>query len=468
MNGQTTRTLCWAILAAMLSGAAAYYYPWPQNEQQRSQVNQPLFEEFEDKRVSFIEIEQYNSDLQSLERLNLQRRGERYLFPGFDNFNADNIQQISGAIGSLRKTVLDVISDKVEDHTRFGVVDPQEFQSTSNRSYLGKKITLQDSNRGVIASLIVGLSPDDAAKQDQRYVRIEGQPSVYLVEFDDRFLTSKFADWVDKNLLRLDPQLNAPDKIVVENFRIDPEKLGENPPVRNSLYRATLELGPRSFPLRSLEVESNGEWKKTTPDQAQISKLESGLVDLGSFPLVKARRIDKEIIPLLKKPYAPAKPEQLEGLTKQGFRLVEPGNPVDMVSTGGRIEVFTNANVRISVLLGNFENTNQTRSKLARWALILAQPDLTKIKKPEPPKPAEGQELTEEQKAEAARADRDYQQAIAKAEQIAESLNSVHSAWLYSIDEEAFTKMRPELTAEAPNSLARPPEDASPAKTDDK
>ncbi len=49
MNGQTTRTFCWAILAAMLSGVAAYYYPWPQNEQQRSQVNQPLFEEFEEE-----------------------------------------------------------------------------------------------------------------------------------------------------------------------------------------------------------------------------------------------------------------------------------------------------------------------------------------------------------------------------------------------------------------------------------
>ncbi len=462
MNGQTTRTLFWAALAAVLSSVAAYYYPWPQNEQQRSQVNQPLFEEFEDKRVSFIEIEQYNSDLQSLERLNLQRRGERYLFPGYDNFNADNVQQISGAIGSLRKTVLDVISDKVEDHTRFGVVDPQEFQSTSNRSYLGKKITLQDSNRGVIASLIVGLPPDDAAKQDQRYVRIEGQPSVYLVEFEDRLLTTKFADWVDKNLLRLDPQINAPDNIVIENYRIDPEKLANNPPVRNNLYRATFERGARSFPLRSLEAETNGEWKKFTPDQTQTAKLESGLVDLGSFPLVKVRRIDKEIIPLLKKPYEPAKPEQLDGLAKQGFRLAEPANPIDMVSTGGRIDVFTNANLKISILLGNFENTNQTRSKLARWALILAQPDLAKFKKPDPPKPVGGQELTEEQKAEAARADRDYDQALTKAKQIADNLNTVHSSWLYSIDEEAFTKMRPEITTAATQNKAPPSENTPP------
>ncbi len=448
MKSQTLQTLLWGIMAAVTSAIAAYYYPWPQFEKLQSQINQALFEEFEDRKVNVIQVERFNPDLQSLERVTLQRRGERYVFPGYDNFNADNVKRIADAIGSVKKKVLDVISDKVEDHSRFGVVDPQDFQSTTNKSHVGRKITILDSNRGTLASLIVGLPPDDPSKQNQRYVRIEGQPNIYLVEFDDSILSSRFADWVELNLLRLG-LLDTPVQIVNDNYRINPEDLQKEPVPVGRLYEATFAISDKNtFPLTELKFGKGAELVAVEANESQISFLEQGLAVLAKFPLVKVRRVDKDLLPVLRRPDKVADKAVYATLEKFGY--VPPSSqaaPSDLLSSGGRIDILTKGNVRISILAGNLENTDQTRSKLCRWALILAQPDLSQAKRPAQPTADEENAMSEEQKLELARARRDYEQLEAQARQIAENLNSIHSGWLYSVDEEFFTKLRPEISA---------------------
>jgi hypothetical protein len=450
MKSQTLQTVIWGGLAAVLSALAAYFYPWPQFEKLQGQVNQPLFDEFEDRKVNVIVVEQFNPDLQSLERITLQRRGERYVFPGFDNFNADNVRRIAEVIGSVKKKVLDVISDKVEDHSRFGVVDPQDFQSTTNRGQLGKKVSILDSNRGTLASLIVGLPPDDLSKQNQRYVRIEGQPNIYLVEFDDRVLSPRFADWVDPNLLRLG-LLDTPTQVVNDNYRIEPSSLNENPIPIGWLYQATFALSDRNtFPLNSLKFEQNGRLVPVEPNESQLSFLEQGLGSIANFPLVKVRRVDKDLAQILRRADKANPSADYESLEKFGFvPPTEMATPSELLAVGGRIEIMTRGNVRISVLAGNLETTNQTRSKLCRWVLILAQPDLSSVSQPTQPTAEEEAAMSEEQKVELARARRDFEQKENQAKQLAENLDALHAGWLYSVDEDFFTRIRPEISSSA-------------------
>ncbi len=54
-----------------------------------------------------------------------------------------------------------------------------------------------------LASLIIGEGVKDDV--EQRFVRIPGQDVVYAVKIDPEKLSTKFEEWIEKDLLNIDP-----------------------------------------------------------------------------------------------------------------------------------------------------------------------------------------------------------------------------------------------------------------------
>jgi hypothetical protein len=215
------KTAVMGLVAIATTLTAAAFYPWPEPVIESEMVGKPLFEPFDTSTVRSISIVRYNSDRSALERFQVRRKGEKWIIPAHKNYVADNVNQISATAGALSGNVLENTSSDQKDHVDFGVVDPLESESTTNRSSLGTKIVLKDRNQRELGSLIVGsrVGNQSAVDQQRRFVRVPGQPHVYEMEINPAALKTDFTRWVSSNLLQLSKELPI-DTISINNYRI--------------------------------------------------------------------------------------------------------------------------------------------------------------------------------------------------------------------------------------------------------
>src|SRR5205807_1983916 len=85
------------------------------------------------------------------------------------------------------------------DQEALGVLDPLDLKSGLKGR--GKRVTLRDKSEKVLADFIIGNEVKD--RPGQRYVRVPGQKRTYGVNVKAD-LSTKFADWIETNLLKVD------------------------------------------------------------------------------------------------------------------------------------------------------------------------------------------------------------------------------------------------------------------------
>ena len=125
MKSAIQTTLLMGIMAAVFASAAAWFYPWPKVVNVNAQVNKPLFEDYDTTSVRGIEISAFDEDRTEVDRLRVQRKGERWVIPQkseYDVTGGDRVIQVVKALNG--RTVLEVSSDSQTDHVKYGVVDP--------------------------------------------------------------------------------------------------------------------------------------------------------------------------------------------------------------------------------------------------------------------------------------------------------------------------------------------------------
>ncbi len=110
-------------------------------------------------------------------------------------------------------------------HNEFGVVDPDPATVKSSDTGVGTRITLKNKEGKPLASLIVGKQVGDQG--NQHYVRYPDKDTVYIVEIDPSKVSTKFEDWIERNLLGM----NAMDfkQVHIQDYAIIPmgDELGE-------------------------------------------------------------------------------------------------------------------------------------------------------------------------------------------------------------------------------------------------
>lgn len=460
MNHAFRTTFLMLVIAAAAAAAAASVYPWPKTVIVSEAVNKPIFEDFNTSSVRSIRVETYNGDRNEIERLLVRRKGEEWILPTHNNFVADNGRQLGAVVNLLvDKTVLEKRSDNQEDHLKYGVVDPADINSAVNRSSLGKKISLSDRNNKELASLIVGLPVKNDPKQLKHYVRIPGQPSVYVVELDPRTINPDFRAWVNPNLLQLDQSTRLKD-VAIENYRINPEKMADAK--RETTYRSQLIVNEQNVGIELKSADDEGKLKDTEPTQAQQQTLQQAAGAITAILFSDVLTKSKPVAKALRKPTEDTKKSTFDSTQKYGFRATEFDSETwQFDATGGSVKVRTADGVAVTIYIGAIDSQTRNNSlKLNHYLMLVAGFDESLIPAPdEPTRSGDDSSDNEVEDGDSASEDFEsvddqkiYLRKVAERErklkigrQRASALNESFSKWYYIVSEDVVSRLRPEL-----------------------
>jgi hypothetical protein len=198
---QALITLACVAAAFTLTLTAFLVQPEARRPEIFSDQGEPLFPEFRDVLAAkAIEVVEYNGDEAVARPLKAELRNGKWILPSHYDYPAeakDRIAKTAAALLDLRKDI--AVSDRVEDHGKYGVVDPLDAK-VSSLSGRGKRVTLRDGTGAVLADIILG----DAVKErpGYRYVRVPAQKRVYAVK-TAADPSARFEDWVDPSILRI-------------------------------------------------------------------------------------------------------------------------------------------------------------------------------------------------------------------------------------------------------------------------
>ena len=187
--------------AAALMIAATVVQPERRTPSLFSDEGEAFYPTFRDAQaVKAIEVVDYDESTATARPLKVEFRKSRWLVASNNDYPidvGDRLVKTSAALVDLRKD--QVRSDLVQDHAKYGVIDPLD-QKVSSLQGRGKRVTLRDAQKDVLADFILGKPVE--SKPGWRYLRVPGGKRTYAVK-TDADPSARFADWVNAGLLRM-------------------------------------------------------------------------------------------------------------------------------------------------------------------------------------------------------------------------------------------------------------------------
>jgi len=170
-----------------------------------------LFPGFSDAgKAASLEIVTYDDALATLQPFKVVQAGGVWVLPSHQNYPADAKDQLAVAATELiDRPILEKVSDSPADHETYGVIEPDMEKIKPGMTGVGQLVEIRDASGAKLARLIVGKADKrpggNASGRELRFVRKSGQDPVYRVELDTSKFTSRFGDWIEKDLLKLSP-----------------------------------------------------------------------------------------------------------------------------------------------------------------------------------------------------------------------------------------------------------------------
>ncbi len=469
MKSPLVSTLLMGVIALLATSAAAYYYPWPEASTTTGMLNEPLFDDYEYTSVRSMEIVRFNRDTNSLDKIVLRRKGEKWVIPGKGNFVATQSKAISSAVDSLKERVVhEIMSDQQQDHVEYGVVDPADYQSVTNLSGLGIRIKLSDRNDKEIASLIVGKDRKNDAQRARRFVRRPGQPQVYSIDYDINVLSTDFPIWVSANLMNIQTRENVigerPVSIRIEDYRIDPTKMASAP--KKQRYLVDIGLDP-TFSIQDLLVADRADGQLVPSQVTEIQTREISQIGrfLGNILFTDVVKKKPELAKALRAGKKATTNKAFASLAEFGFRIVENDGPQLLFeSARGAMNVKMANGVEIKLYVGKSTgNLNVYSKKPDNYMMMTAHVDEGFFALPEKPETDDPESTENKAYLKAVKA---RESKLKLAGDVAKALNRSYSNWFYIIDDTVADGLVPSITTMA--SPARTPATGQPKSSDAK
>ena len=212
LSTATKTTLLYLVVGFGLLLTGWWVQPRFQARSITAELQSVLFPKLEDvAQAGSLEIVSYNEELAELSPFKVVKTGGVWVLPAHDNYPADAQEHLAAAATELiDMKPLDVMSESPADHETFGVIEPDPQKIEAGMTGVGKLLEIRDEAGTALARLVVGKEdrqPAGAAGGTRllRFVRISGQDPVYRVEIDTSKLTTRFGDWIEKDLLKLSP-----------------------------------------------------------------------------------------------------------------------------------------------------------------------------------------------------------------------------------------------------------------------
>jgi hypothetical protein len=220
MNREMKKTLVFvAVSAVMITGAAIVdrvelsSRPEAFNDQGKR-----FFDEFDPNTCTTLEVFDYDPSTLTPLPFKVTRKDGKWTIPSHYDYPADAKQRlVDTATGVIGLTKDSIRSDRAEDQEAMGVIDPLDPKITAVKG-IGKRVTLRDSSDKVLADFIIGKEVKD--HPEQHYVRVPEQKRIYGVNVKVD-LSTRFADWIETNLLKVDA--SRVRKIIIDHKTFNPD-----------------------------------------------------------------------------------------------------------------------------------------------------------------------------------------------------------------------------------------------------
>jgi hypothetical protein len=207
------RTILFLAAGGLLLGAGWFAQPRFRSAAVKPEAERVLFPELADAaKAASLEIVSYDDELATLAPFKVAQSGGVWVLPAHENYPADAKEQLAAAATELvDRPILDLVSNSPGDHETYGVIEPDPEKIRPGMTGVGQLVEVRDASGNKLARLVVGKEDKRpaggpaAGGRSLRFVRKAGQDPVYRVELDTSKFTTKFADWIEKDLLKLSP-----------------------------------------------------------------------------------------------------------------------------------------------------------------------------------------------------------------------------------------------------------------------
>ncbi len=174
----------------------------PDEPEAFAKVGIEFYPDFTDPtKAGSLKIADFDEKSAKVHEFTVEFKNGRWRIPSHYGYPADAKDRLEKAAASLigitRKSLA---GRRANSHERFGVMDPLGKDATKGDG-LGQRILIKDRKGNVLADYILGKR---VAGQDNLYfVRKPDEDETYRAEIDLN-VSTKFADWVEQDLLKLD------------------------------------------------------------------------------------------------------------------------------------------------------------------------------------------------------------------------------------------------------------------------
>ncbi|MGB8852917.1 MAG: DUF4340 domain-containing protein [Pirellulales bacterium] len=385
-----------------------------------------LFPELSDAaKAASLEILTYDDELATLKPFKVVQSGGVWVLPSHDNYPADAKDQLAAAATELvDRPVLDVVSMSPGDHETYGVIEPDPEKIKAGMTGVGQMVEIRDASGNRLARLIIGKEDKrpvggQGGERSLRFVRKAGQDPVYRVELDTSKFTSKFDDWIEKDLLKLSPW--DVRKLVIDDstasFGID-EASGRIMVSQDRKARIDLAYDDKDAKWSLVKLEGFGKDKKPVEEKlgaeeelaaAKLNDLRNALGDLKIVDV--ARKPSGLSADLKAEEKFTGDREAVASLAERGFFPFQSG---EILSSNGETVVGMKDGVEYLLRFGNGtsvagESKGEAKEASAggettgRYLFVMARLNESLLEKPKldplPDVPEGAEKKAEEKKA---------------------------------------------------------------------
>ncbi len=198
---ETIKTAAFVAAAIALSIGASIVEPGRRTPRILSDQGEAFYPKFRDpSEVKSIEVIDYDESTATVRPFRVEFQRGRWVLPSHNNYPVDagdRLVKTAAALMDLRKDF--VRSDSAQEHGKYGVIDPLDSK-VPELAGRGKRVTLRDGHKDVLADFILGKPME--GKAGFRFLRIPDQKRVYAVK-TDADPSANFADWVNAGVVRI-------------------------------------------------------------------------------------------------------------------------------------------------------------------------------------------------------------------------------------------------------------------------
>lgn len=357
---ETLKTVIFVAVAVLVVAAVWATRPVIQSGDPSAAVGQSLFPDFKDPlTATSMEIVKYDEETGDRKTFKVAQADGIWSIPSHDDYPADAKDQLAeAAVSVLGLKILALVSEKLGDQEEYGVVDPSDKNIKPGTPGVGVRVTMRDKDNKTLLDLVVGKRDEEQAQN--RFVRRVGQDQIYSVKVDTDKLSTKFADWIEPDLLQLNPWDIR--QIDIQDYSVDEAQMSVIQ--RGEIWLDYDDAAEKDkWKLAADRKFAEGKWvaEQMTPGmELNAKKLDEMKSALDDLKIVDVARKPAELSAALKnnKEFLRS-PEAVDSLAMRGFYLANVKGVPGIYSNEGEFRCLMKNGVEYVLRFGNISESRR-------------------------------------------------------------------------------------------------------------